>query len=151
MKCHLISHPFCVALYFIRVSMLLVLTFVLYGYLCSPNYHVTWSHFRCVCIYVVWVSLTLGVTSVLCGFLCCPSFYDTWSHFSAVWVFMLSEFLWYLVLLLFCVGLYFVRVSMSLGLTSVMCGSLCCLIFFTAFVLPLCSSLCYLLWQIVPF
>ena len=73
------------------------------------------------------VSMSLGITSVLYGILCCLSFYLTWSHFRSVWVFMLSECLCHFVSLPFCMGLYVVRVSITLGLTSVTYWSLCCL------------------------
>ena len=99
------------------------------GLLCCPNFYVTWYHFRSL---------------VLCRSLCCPNFSVTWSHFRSVWVSMLSEFLCHLeslpfcadlyvvrfschlISLPFCMGLYVVRVSMSLGLISVLFGSLCC-------------------------
>ena len=71
--------------------------------------------------------MSLGLTSVLFGYLSCPSFYVTCSHFSSVWVSMLSEFLCHLVSLQFCMGIYDFRVSMSLGLTSVLYGYPRCL------------------------
>ena len=118
---------------------------VLYGSLCYPSFYVTWSHFHCIWVsmlyeflyhlvslpfcmglYVVPISISPGLTSVLHESLCFPSFYVTLSHFRSVEVSMLSEFLYHLVLLPFCMGLYFVRVSMPLSLTSVLYGSLCC-------------------------
>jgi hypothetical protein len=106
--CYLVSLPFCL------------------GLLCCPSFYVTWSHFRSVWVsYVVRVSISLAPftvfvwVSILSDFLC---------HLispRSVLVFMLSEFLCHLVSLPFCMGLYVVRVSMSLGLTSVMHGLLC--------------------------
>ena len=106
--CYLVSLPFCL------------------GLLCCPSFYVTWSHFRSVWVsYVVRVSISLDPftvfvwVSILSDFLC---------HLispRSVLVFMLSEFLCHLVSLPFCMGLYVVRVSMSLGLTSVMHGLLC--------------------------
>ena len=156
--CHLVSPSFCMGLYVVTVSMSLGLTSVMYGSLCCLNFYVTWSHFRypwfsmlsqvpchlvsllfCMVLYVLRVSMSLGLISViygspcclsffvtwthlvLYGSQCCPSFYVTWSLFHSTWVSMLSEFLCHLVSL-----------------------SLCCPIFCIGFVLPLCSSLCYL-------
>ena len=124
--CRLVSHPFCLGLYVVRVPISLGLASVLYGSLCCPSFYVTWSHFRSVWVsYVVRVSISLAPftvfvwVSILSDFLC---------HLispRSVLVFMLSEFLCHLVSLPFCMGLYVVRVSMSLGLTSVMHGLLC--------------------------
>ena len=58
------------------------------------------------------------------GSLFCSIFYVIWSHFRSVWVSTLFEFICHLISLPFCMGLYFVRVSMSFGLTSVLYGSL---------------------------
>ena len=125
--CRLVSHPFCLGLYVVRVPISLGLASVLYGSLCCPSFYVTWSHFRSVWVsYVVRVSISLAPftvfvwVSILSDFLC---------HLispRSVLVFMLSEFLCHLVSLPFCMGLYVVRVSMSLGLTPVLYGSLCC-------------------------
>ena len=128
--CHLVSRPFCMYLYVVRVSMSLGLTSVLYVSLCCPCFYVTWSHVRSVCIYVVRVSMSLGLTSVLYASLCCPCFYVTWSHVRSVCISMLSVFLCHLVSRPFCMYLYVVRVSMSLGLTSVLYVSLCCPCFY---------------------
>jgi hypothetical protein len=117
--------------------MSLGLASVLFGSLCCPSFYFTCSLYRfawvsilsdflchlmsppvCIGLYVVRVSMSLGLTPVLYGSLCCPSFYVTWSHPRSVWVSMLSEFLCHLVALPFCMGLDVVRVSMSLGLTS---------------------------------
>ena len=153
--CDLVSLPFCMGLYVVRVSMSLGRTSVLYGYLYFPCFYGTWSHFRyvwvsmlseflchfrsvlvsmfseflchlvslplCMVLYVVRVSMSLGLISAIYGSPCCPSFHVTWSLFHSTWVSMLSEFLCHLVSL-----------------------SLCCPIFCIGFVLPLCSSLCYL-------
>ena len=59
--------------------------------------------------YVVQVSMLLGPISSLYGSL-----------------YMLSAIHWHLVSLLFCLDISLVRVSMSLYLTSVLYGSLCC-------------------------
>ena len=50
---HLISVPFCVSVYVVRVSMLLGLASVLYGSLCGLSFYVTWTHFRSVCVLVL--------------------------------------------------------------------------------------------------
>ena len=100
--CRLVSHPFCLGLYVVRVSISLALFTVLHGSLFCPIFYVTW----CICHLGLYWSL------------CCPGFYVTWSHSRSVWVSMLSEFLCHLVALPFCMGLDVVRVSMSLGLTS---------------------------------
>ena len=140
----LVSHPFCMVLYVVRVSMSLGLASVLYGSLCCPSFYFTCSLYRsvwvsilsdflchlmsppvCIGLYVVRVSMSLGLTPVLYGSLCCPSFYVTCSHFRYVWFSMSSKFLCHLISLPFCMGLYVVRVSMSLVLTSVMYGFLC--------------------------
>ena len=136
------SHPICMDLYVVRVSMLLGLASVLYGSLCCPSFYFTCSLYRSV-----WVS-------ILSDFLC---------HLMSprsVLVFMLSWFLCHLVSLPFCMGLYFVRFSMSLNFTSVLYVLLCCpslqvtwshfrFVWFSMlseflywFSLSLCSSLC---------
>jgi hypothetical protein len=107
-----------------------------------------------------------GLNSIMYGSLHCLSFYVARCHFREVWVLVLSEFLCHLVSLGFCIGLYVLRVSMSLGLTSVLyvslCvlslyvtrshfryeWSLCCLIFYIGFVLLLFLILCYFLPQV---
>jgi hypothetical protein len=106
--CHLVSLPFCMGLYVVRVSMSLGLTPVLYGSLCCPSFYVTWSHSRSV-----WVSM-------LSEFLC---------HLVSlryVWFSMFSRFLCHLISLPFCMGLYFFRFSMSLNFTSILYILLCC-------------------------
>ena len=55
-----------------------------------------------------------------------PSFYVTWSHFRYVWFSVFSKFLCHLISLPFCMGLYFVRFSMSLNFTSILYILLCC-------------------------
>ena len=120
--CRLVSHPCCM------VSMLSEFLFHLLPLpFCMGLYSVQFSMSPPVCIglYVVRVSMSLGLTPVLYGSLCCPSFYVTWSHPRSVWVSILSDFLCHLISLPFCMYIYVVRVSMSLGLTSVMYGSLC--------------------------
>ena len=109
------------------------LTFVMYGSLCCPSFYVTWSRFH-----YIWV-------------LCCLILYVTWSHYRSVCFFMLAEFLCHLFSLSLCMGLYVVRVSMALGLTFVMHGSLCCPSFYvtwslfcSACVLVLPEFLCHL-------
>ena len=109
---HLLPLPFCMGLYSVRFSMSLDVTSV------------------CIGLYVVRVSMSLGLTAVLYGSLCCPSFYVTWSHFRSVLVSMLSEFLCHLVSLPFCLGLYVIRVSISLAPFTVLYGSLFCPIFY---------------------
>ena len=59
------------------------------------------------------------------GSLCTPSFYVTWCHFRSIRVSVLFECLCRLVSRPFCTGLY-VRVSISLGHTSILYRSLCC-------------------------
>ena len=95
--------------------MSLVLTSVLYGFLCCPSFNVTWSHFRyawvsmlsefachlvslpfCMILYLVIFSMSLSLTSVLYGSL------------------FLSAFLCHLVSLSVCMGLYIVLVSILL-------------------------------------
>jgi hypothetical protein len=103
--CRLVSHPFCLGLYVVRVPISLGLASVLYGSLCCPSFYVTWSHFRSVWVsYVVRVSMLLGLTSVLFGSLMlseflfhllplpflygslfCPIFYVTWYHLGLYW------------------------------------------------------------------
>jgi hypothetical protein len=108
--CRLVSHPFCMGLYAVRVSI-------------SLDAYVTSV---CIGLYVVLVSMSLGLTPVLYGSLCCPSFYVNWSHFRYVWFSMFSKFLCHLISLPFCMGVYFVRFSMSLNFTSVLYVLLCC-------------------------
>ena len=147
--CHLFSLPFCMDLYFVRVSISLGLTPVLYGSLCCSSFYLTWSRIRsvwismlfeflfhllplpfCISLYSVRFSMSLDVTSGLYWSLCWPSFYVTWSHSRSVWVSMLSEFLCHLVSLPLCMVCYVFQVSMSLNLTAVLYGSLFCLIFY---------------------
>jgi hypothetical protein len=149
--CHLVSLPFCMDLYFVRVSMSLGLTPVLYGSLCGSSFYFTCSLYRfvwvsilsdflchlisppvCIGLYVVRVSMSLGLTPVLYGSLCCPSFYVTWSHSRSVWVSMLSEseFLCHLVSLPLCMVFYVFQVSLSLNLTAVLYGCLFCPFFY---------------------
>jgi hypothetical protein len=147
--CHLVSLPFCMDLYVVRVSISLGLASVLYGSLCCSSFYFTCSLYRfvwvsilsdflchlmsptvCIGLYVVRVSMSLGLTHVLYGSLCCPSFYVTWFHSRSVWISILFEFLCHLVSLPFCMDLYVVRVSISLGLASVLYGSLCCSSFY---------------------
>ena len=150
--CHLVSFQFCMGLYVVRVSMSLGLTFILYGFTMLSNFlfHLASLSFF-MGIYLVRVSVSLGLTSVLYVSICCPSFYVTWSHFRVVCTSMLSEFICHLVSFQFCMGLYVFRFSMSLGLTSVLYVSLCYLGFYSGFILPLCSWVCYILRQIIPF
>ena len=143
--CCLLSHPFCMGPCVVRVYMSLGFTSVLYRFLCCPSFYVTWSLFRsarvsmfseflchlislpfCMGHFVLRVSMSLGLTSVMYWSLCCPRFYVTRSFLRSVRVSMLSEFLCHFVSLPFCMGLFVLRVSMSLGLTSVLYGSLCC-------------------------
>jgi hypothetical protein len=84
----------------------------------------------CIGLCVVRVFMTLAFTSVMYGFLYWPSFNVSWSHFRYVWLSILSDFLCHVVSLPFCMCFYVVQVSMSLGLTSVLYGSLCCLSFY---------------------
>ena len=97
--CHLVSLPLSMVLYVVTGSMSLGLTSVLYGSICFASIYVTWSH-----LCYIWVSM-------LSEFLC---YLDS---LSSVWISMLSEFLCHLVSLPFYMGLYVVRVSMSLGFT----------------------------------
>jgi len=143
-RCYLVSPPFCLYFYVVLVSMSLGLPSVVYGSLCCPSFYVTWSHLCCVWVsmlseflchlvslsfcmglYVIQFSISLGLTSVLHRYLSCPSFCITCSHFRSVCISMLPEFLCRFVSLPFCVYFYVVRVSMSLGLPSVLYGSLC--------------------------
>ena len=70
--------------------------------------------------------MPLDLTSVLYGSLCCLSFYVAWSHFRFVCTSPLSDFICQMLSLEVCMGLYAVRVSMSVCQTSDLCGSLCC-------------------------
>ena len=97
------------------------------GHLCSPSCYVTSF---CMGPCIAWVSMSLGLTSVLYVSLFSPSFYVTWSHFRSVWVSMLSEFPCHLVWIPLCMGPCIAWVSMSLGVTFVKYGSLCCLSFY---------------------
>ena len=110
-------------LYVVRVSISLAPFTVLYGSLFCPIFYVASV---CIGLYVVRVSMSLGLTPVLYGSLCCPSFYVTWSHFRYVWFSVFSKFLCHLISLPFCMGLYVVRVSMSLNFTSILYVLLCC-------------------------
>ena len=74
--------------------------------------------------FFIFLVTSLSLTSVMYGSLCCLSFYVTCSHFRSIWVSMLSEFQCHLVSLPVCMGLYVVRVCMSLSLTSVLYDSL---------------------------
>jgi hypothetical protein len=142
---HLLPLPLCMGLYSVRISMSLDVTSGLYWSLCCPSFYVTCSHSRsvwvsmlseflchlvslpfCMDLYVVRVSISLGLAYVLYGSLCCSSFYFTCSLYRFVWVSILSDFLCHLISPPVCIGLYVVRVSMSLGLTSVLYGFLCC-------------------------
>jgi hypothetical protein len=105
----LVSHPFCMGLYVVRVSMLLGLTSVLFGSLML-------SEFLC---YLVSLPFCLGL-------LCCPSFYFTCSLYRFCMGLYSVRFSMSLDITSVCIGLYVVRVSMSLGLTPVLYGSLCC-------------------------
>jgi hypothetical protein len=128
--CRLVSNPFCMGLYIVRHSISLGLTSVLYESLC---FNVPWSKFHSVLsLYVVRLSISLGFTSVLYGSLCCSSPYVAWSHFRSVWISLLSGFLRHVVSRPYCMGPYLVPVSMSLGLTFVLYGSLCCPCFYVA-------------------
>ena len=80
----------------------------------------------CMGLYSDRFSMSLDVNSGLYWSLCCPSFYVTCSHFRYVWFSMFSKFLCHLISLPFCMGLYFVRFSMSLNFTSVLYVLLCC-------------------------
>ena len=107
----------------------------------------------CMVLYVVRVSISLGLTFVLYGSICCHSFYVTWSHFRYPWFSMLSQVPCHLISLLFCMVLYVLRVSMSLGLISVIYGSPCCLSFFVTWThLVLYGSQCcpsfYVTWSL---
>jgi len=84
----------------------------------------------CMYLYVVRVSISLGLTFAMKGSLCSPNFYVTWSHFRSIWVLVLPEFLCHFVSHPFCTYLYFVRVSMSLGITFFLYESLCYLSFY---------------------
>ena len=83
--CRLVSRPFCTGLY-IRVSISLGHTSILYRSLCYPRFYVTLSHFVlyvslccprfyvtlfCMCLYVVRVSMSLRLTPVTYCSLCC--------------------------------------------------------------------------------
>jgi hypothetical protein len=164
--CRLVSHPFCMDLYVVRVPISLGLASVLYGSPCCSSFYVAWSRIRSVwismlseflCHYVVRVSISLplpfcmglysvrfsmllDVTSGLYWSLCSPSFYVTWSHSRSVWVSMLSEFLCHLVSLPLCMVLCVFQVSMSLNLTAVLYGSLFCPIFCHLISLLFCMS-----------
>jgi ABC-type spermidine/putrescine transport system permease subunit I len=128
---------------------------ILYGSLCCSSFYVAWSRIRsvwvsmlseflfhllslpfCMGLYSVRFSMSLDVTSGLYWSLCCPSFYVTWSHSRSVWVSMLSEFLCQLVSLPLCMVFYVFQVSMSLNLTTVLYGSLCCPSFYVTWSHP---------------
>ena len=95
-------------LYVVRVSMSLGLTSFLYGSLCCPSFHVTWSHFRSA-----WVSM---LSECICHLVTLP----------LGMAIDVVRFSMYLVSLPFCMGICIFRVSMALGLTFVMYGSVCC-------------------------
>lgn len=78
----------------------------MYESLCCPSVYITWSHFRSV-----WVSM---MSELICELV----------SFRYVWVFVLSDFLCQLVSFPSCMGLCVVLVSMSVGFTSVLYGSL---------------------------
>jgi hypothetical protein len=78
------------------------------------------SHPFCMGLYIVRHTISLGLTSVLYGSLCCQSPYVAWSRIRSVWVSILSDILFHLVSLQFCMSPYVVRVSMSLGLNSIL-------------------------------
>jgi hypothetical protein len=80
----------------------------MYGSLCCASVYITWSHFRSV-----WVSM---MSELICELV----------SLRYVWVFVLSDFLCQLVSFPLCMGLCVVLVSMSVGFTSVLYGSLCC-------------------------
>jgi len=120
------------------------LTFVMHRSICCLRFYLTWSRFHfklvlcCLSFYVTWSHFRSVWFSML------SEFYVTWPHFRYVWFSMLSEFLCHLVpfplymgfvlsdfvchlvSLPFCMFLYVGRVFMSLVLTFVMYGSLCC-------------------------
>ena len=151
---HLVSLPFCVVLYVVRISLSLGLTSVLYGFPCCPSFYVTWNHFHSVQVSMfsnfpvtwshcrfVWVSMLseflchlvslpfcigLLCCQILCTCLCCPRFYVTWSHFRCTRVSMLSEFLSRVVSHPLCMGSCVVRDSMYFGLSSVLYVCLLC-------------------------
>ena len=125
----LLLHSFCIVLYVVRVPISFSLNSVLYGSLCCSSFYFTSSHYRsvwlsifseflcdlvslplCMGLYVDLVSMSLGFTFVLCR---CPIFYLAWFRIRSMWVSMLFEFLFQLVLLPFCIGLYFVRFSVT--------------------------------------
>ena len=138
----LVSHPFCMGLYVVRVSMSLGLASVLYGSLCCPSFYFTWCHLRSILVFnVIRVSMSLGLTSIMYGSLCFPSFYVTWSHFRSVWVSMLSEFLCHLVSLPLCMVLYVFQVSMSFVLISVLWVSMFSEFLWHLISLPFCMGL----------
>jgi len=128
------------------VSLPLNMGLVLFEFLC----HLVSLPF-CMYLYIVRVPISLCLTFTMKGSLCSPSFYVTWSHFRSIWVLVLPEFLCHLVSNPFCMYLYFVWVSMSLGLTFFLHESLCYLSFYVtwshfryAWVLVLPKFLCRL-------
>ena len=83
-------------------------------------------------IHSVWISMLFEflcrlVSHPFClGLLCCPSFYFTCSLYRFCMGLYSVRFSMSLDITSVCIGLYVVRVSMSLGLTPVLYGSLCC-------------------------
>ena len=96
--CRLVSHPFCLGLYVVRVSISLALFTVLHGSLFCPIFYVTWCHLRSVLVFMLSEFLCHLVSLPFCMGLSVVWVSVTWSHFHSVWVFMLSEFLSHLVL-----------------------------------------------------
>ena len=91
--CYLVSLPFCMGFYVVRVSMSLGLTSVLYGSLLSEFLCNMVSLPLCMGPCIVRVSMSLVLTFTMYGSLCYLSLYVAWSHFRDVWVLVLSEFL----------------------------------------------------------
>ena len=88
--CRLVSHPCCMGLYAVRVSISLDVT----SGLC---WSLMLSEFLC---HLVSLPFCMGS-------LCCPSFYVTWSRFHYVWFSMFSKFLCHLFSFPFCGSLCF--------------------------------------------
>ena len=99
---HVVSFPFCMGLYDVRVDMWIGLTSI------------------CLGLCVVWFSMSISLISVVHGSVCCPSVYVSWFHFRSVWVSMLSDWLCHLFLPPFCMGFYVTWSHICLY------GSLCC-------------------------
>jgi hypothetical protein len=120
-------HPFCMDLYVVRVSMSLGLASVLFGSLCCASSNIAWSRIRSVWVSMLSEFLCYLVSLPFClGLLCCPSFYFTCSLYRFCMGLYSVRFSMSLDITSVCIGLYVVRVSMSLGLTPVLYGSLCC-------------------------